>query len=231
MAASSDNPGDVPAPNFTLLSAANARTPFPFRQPILLRPSTLASPAAKLLRGVQDLVSRNPLLRNLASLKMDFDRMCRQINCRKLGGPRLPSNHNFAAMLPGDSMAGLVVANGLTNFLNIYNTLLVVRLVLTWFPNAPPAIVSPLSTLCDPYLNIFRGIIPPLGGSLDFSPILAFIVLNAFTSTAAALPAEFPPAASVKDVGAPYLGNLTASNKKWMKRLQGSRSKSSENVA
>jgi YggT family protein len=54
------------------------------------------------------------------------------------------SNHNFAAVIPGDSVAGVVVANGILNFLNIYNTLLIVRLVLTWFPNAPPAIVSPL---------------------------------------------------------------------------------------
>lgn len=53
-------------------------------------------------------------------------------------------SHNFAAVLPGDSVAGIVVANGILNFLNIYNTLLVVRLVLTWFPNSPPAIVSPL---------------------------------------------------------------------------------------
>ena len=52
--------------------------------------------------------------------------------------------HNFAAVLPGDSVAGVVVANGITNFLNLYNTVLIVRLVLTWFPNAPPAIVSPL---------------------------------------------------------------------------------------
>lgn len=33
-------------------------------------------------------------------------------------------------------------------------------------------------TLCDPYLNLFRGIIPPLGGTLDFSPILAFVLLS-----------------------------------------------------
>lgn len=54
------------------------------------------------------------------------------------------SSHNFAAVLPGDSVAGLVVANGVSNFLNLYNTLLVCRLVLTWFPNSPPAIVGPL---------------------------------------------------------------------------------------
>eukprot|EP00879_Flechtneria_rotunda_P029283 GHRR01031621.1.p1 GENE.GHRR01031621.1~~GHRR01031621.1.p1 ORF type:complete len:104 (+),score=8.08 GHRR01031621.1:281-592(+) len=60
----------------------------------------------------------------------------------------------------------------------LYNTALVVRLVLTWFPNPPSFIIGPLSTLCDPYLNLFRGIIPPLGGTLDFSPILAFVLLS-----------------------------------------------------
>jgi YggT family protein len=37
--------------------------------------------------------------------------------------------------------------------------------------------VSILSQLTDPYLNIFRNIIPPLGG-LDFSPILAILLLQ-----------------------------------------------------
>lgn len=80
------------------------------------------------------------------------------------------------------------------------------------------------STLCDPYLNIFRGIIPPLGGTLDLSPILAFLVLNAFTSTAAALPAELPAPNSSLANPNPLKGSvdLTSSQKKWMKRLQGS---------
>ncbi|MBA0756926.1 hypothetical protein Gotri_020060 [Gossypium trilobum] len=143
------------------------------------------------------------------------------------------SNHNFAAVLPGDSVAGVVVANGILNFLNIYNTLLIVRLVLTWFPNSPPAIVSPLSTICDPYLNIFRGIIPPLGGTLDLSPILAFLVLNAFTSTAAALPVELPVAGQpLRRASSPSLFTaLTSSQKKWMRRLNESRSKSSKSNA
>ena len=34
------------------------------------------------------------------------------------------------------------------------------------------------STLCDPYLNLFRGLIPPIGGQFDVSPILAFLLLN-----------------------------------------------------
>lgn len=64
-------------------------------------------------------------------------------------------NHNFAAILPGDSVAGVVVTNGILNFLNIYNTLLVVRLVLTWFPNSPPAIVSPLRYASTNFLQLF----------------------------------------------------------------------------
>ncbi|EFJ52262.1 hypothetical protein VOLCADRAFT_79012 [Volvox carteri f. nagariensis] len=102
----------------------------------------------------------------------------------------LPRHAAVAAIIPGDSTAELVLTNGINNFLNLYNTALIVRLVLTWFPNPPAAIVSPLATVCDPYLNLFRGLIPPLGGTLDFSPILAFVVLNLFTNTAAALPCE-----------------------------------------
>ncbi|CAI5467105.1 unnamed protein product [Closterium sp. Yama58-4] len=102
------------------------------------------------------------------------------------------SNAPFAAVIPGDTVAELVVTQGIYSFLNLYNTVLIVRILLTWFPNAPSAIVSPLSTICDPYLNIFRGLIPPIGGTLDLSPILAFVVLSAFTNASVALPAEMP---------------------------------------
>jgi len=88
-----------------------------------------------------------PLLLVLGSLCLkDEDHfVALQIRLRNTTRVRFAmSNHGFAAVLPGDSVAGLVVANGLINFLNIYNTILVVRLVLTWFPSAPPAIVNPL---------------------------------------------------------------------------------------
>ncbi|KOP27035.1 hypothetical protein AMR41_06665 [Hapalosiphon sp. MRB220] len=67
----------------------------------------------------------------------------------------------------------------LATFINIYSTLLIIRVLLTWFPNInwynQP--FAALSQITDPYLNVFRNIIPPLGG-IDFSPILAFLVLN-----------------------------------------------------
>ena len=114
-----------------------------------------------------------------------------------------PLRHgNFAAMIPGDSAVEAVITSGIFSTLNIYNTLLIGRLILTWFPNPPRQIVYPLATLCDPYLNLFRGIIPPLGGTIDLSPILAFTVLNVFTNTAAALPCEINPDGTIKQTAA-----------------------------
>ncbi|AFY50897.1 putative integral membrane protein [Nostoc sp. PCC 7524] len=67
----------------------------------------------------------------------------------------------------------------LVTFLSIYSYLLIIRVLLTWFPNVnwynQP--FAALSQITDPYLNLFRSIIPPLGG-MDFSPILAFLVLT-----------------------------------------------------
>jgi len=72
------------------------------------------------------------------------------------------------------SSVGLL-ANTLVTFVNLYTLILTVRILLSWFPNInwydPP--FSILSQLTDPYLNLFRSIIPPLGG-LDLSPIIAF---------------------------------------------------------
>jgi len=72
-----------------------------------------------------------------------------------------------------------LLANTLSTFVTIYTGLLIVRILLTWFPNidfySQP--FATLSQLTDPYLNIFRSIIPPLGG-IDFSPMLAIILLQ-----------------------------------------------------
>jgi YggT family protein len=72
-----------------------------------------------------------------------------------------------------------LLTNSLANFLNIYLLLIFVRILLTWFPtvNWMNQVASFLSPITDPYLNIFRSFIPPLGG-LDISPILAIIVLQ-----------------------------------------------------
>lgn len=72
-----------------------------------------------------------------------------------------------------------LLATTLATFLQIYLVLMIFRVLLSWFPNInwydPP--FSILSQLTDPYLNLFRSIIPPLGG-IDFSPLIAFFVLQ-----------------------------------------------------
>lgn len=71
-----------------------------------------------------------------------------------------------------------IIASALFWFLRIYSVLILIRILLSWFPNLnwynPP--LSTLSQITDPYLNLFRSIIPPLGG-IDFSPMLAMFVL------------------------------------------------------
>ena len=63
--------------------------------------------------------------------------------------------------------------------LSIYSFLLIIRVLLTWFPGIDWSIgaLSALASITDPYLNIFRGIIPPIGG-FDISSLLAFLLLN-----------------------------------------------------
>ncbi len=78
-----------------------------------------------------------------------------------------------------DSSATLLLTRSIASFLNIYMILLIVRILLTWFQTVSwmNQLASVLSPITDPYLNIFRSFIPPLGG-LDLSPMLAIFVLQ-----------------------------------------------------
>ena len=67
----------------------------------------------------------------------------------------------------------------LATFIQIYMYLIIIRVLLTWFPNIDfyKQPFEALSQLTDPYLNLFRSVIPPLGG-IDISPILAILLLQ-----------------------------------------------------
>ena len=68
----------------------------------------------------------------------------------------------------------------------VYFILIFIRILLSWIPRMPyypwlRATVDFIHQVVDPYLNIFRRVIPPLGGggfAIDISPILAIIVLG-----------------------------------------------------
>ncbi|KAF5741307.1 hypothetical protein HS088_TW10G00303 [Tripterygium wilfordii] len=92
----------------------------------------------------------------------------------------------FAAMRPSGYLNTplTVVAAGLAKWLDIYSGVLMVRVLLSWFPNIPweRQPLSAIRDLCDPYLNLFRNIIPPIFDTLDVSPLLAFAVLGTLGS-------------------------------------------------
>ena len=67
----------------------------------------------------------------------------------------------------------------LAQTLSIYLLVLLVRVLLSWFPNLDWSnpLLSGVSAITDPYLNAFRGLIPPVGG-LDLSALVAFLALQ-----------------------------------------------------
>ena len=82
-----------------------------------------------------------------------------------------------------------LLTSTLATFISIYTYLLIIRVLLTWFPNISwyNQPFSTLSQLTDPYLNLFRSIIPPLGG-IDISSILAILLLQVTGSFLSGLP-------------------------------------------
>jgi YggT family protein len=60
-----------------------------------------------------------------------------------------------------------------------YTALLFVRVIGSWFPNWQRIqLFRFVAFYTDPYLNLFRRFLPPLGGVLDLSPLLAFFALR-----------------------------------------------------
>jgi YggT family protein len=67
----------------------------------------------------------------------------------------------------------------------VYLILIFIRILLSWFPRIPynpllHAVITFVHDVTDPYLRLFRRILPPVGGSgfaLDLSPIVGIIVL------------------------------------------------------
>lgn len=67
----------------------------------------------------------------------------------------------------------------------VYIILIFINVLLSWFPRIPYnrvlyAVIDFVHETTNPYLNLFRRFLPPLGGGgfrIDISPILGVIVL------------------------------------------------------
>ena len=62
---------------------------------------------------------------------------------------------------------------------SVYTLMLLAKVLSSWFPQyRNHQLVRFISVYTDPYLNLFRKFIPPIGGVLDLSALIAFVVLQ-----------------------------------------------------
>ncbi|MEX0620218.1 MAG: YggT family protein [Solirubrobacterales bacterium] len=77
------------------------------------------------------------------------------------------------------------VASFVSALFTVYIVLIFVRILVSWVPRLPQnatllAVVNFSRQTTDPYLNIFRRVLPPVGGgglALDLSPMIGLILL------------------------------------------------------
>lgn len=77
----------------------------------------------------------------------------------------------------------LAVVQIIYTLVHIYTGIIFVYCIFSWFPQSRSVgiigdIYRILGKIVNPYLNIFRKLIPPIGGAVDISPIIAMIVLE-----------------------------------------------------
>lgn len=71
----------------------------------------------------------------------------------------------------------------ISTILELYSLLCIARIIITWIPEisySKPFQI--LSKICDPYLNLFRGLKWMRIGSIDFSPVVSLCLLEAVSS-------------------------------------------------
>ena len=64
---------------------------------------------------------------------------------------------------------------------DVYSMIIFVYVLMSWIPTKRGILAdidNVLAKICDPYLNLFRKFLPPLGGMVDVSPIIALLVLQ-----------------------------------------------------
>jgi len=77
------------------------------------------------------------------------------------------------------------IASYVSALFTVYIILIFLKILLSWIPRMPDnralrAVVQFINETTDPYLNIFRRVLPPVGAggmALDLSPMIGVIVL------------------------------------------------------
>merc|ERR1712182_68216 len=78
----------------------------------------------------------------------------------------------------------LLITKAFASFIKMYLMLLFLRVLLSWFLtfdwDSQPWIT--LRQVTDPYLNVFRGLVQPLMGQVDLTPLIGFYLLQMLSS-------------------------------------------------
>jgi YggT family protein len=80
-------------------------------------------------------------------------------------------------------VSGVQLANAVRAIGQFYGMLIFIYVLMTWFPlrGALYDIHNVIGTLVEPYLGLFRNLIPTVG-AFDFSPLVAYFVLQLVVS-------------------------------------------------
>ena len=71
------------------------------------------------------------------------------------------------------------IASYINTLAQIYMYMIIAYVLMSWIPNLRESFIGELlGNLVEPYLAPFRKIIPPIGGMLDISPIIAIFALR-----------------------------------------------------
>jgi uncharacterized protein YggT (Ycf19 family) len=77
------------------------------------------------------------------------------------------------------AFSSVTIGNLIIDLLQIYSLLIIIRAVLSWVQVDPRnQLVRFLRALTDPVLVPIQRIVPPIGGTIDISPIVAVIFVQ-----------------------------------------------------
>lgn len=83
-----------------------------------------------------------------------------------------------------------MLQNVLFALIHFYSILILIYCLMSWLPVGASGLIedirSVLASLCEPYLGLFRKIVPPLG-MVDITPIIAILVLQVLRSVIGAI--------------------------------------------
>ena len=74
-----------------------------------------------------------------------------------------------------------LISNLIIALANAYSLIIFVYVLMSWLPDTVNGVIGQiyraLGAICDPYLDLFKRFIPPIG-MIDISPIVALLVLQ-----------------------------------------------------